>query len=494
MTWSKWHFGIATLLCLFLAFMVGRLSVRNGGEKPETPATDRQDISPSPSVRVDAISKETLEVPSNIGETTGSSSSQSTLTDLASIPDSAKRRSFAKRVFSSMDESEISQSIANLDKIPPGLGTDDLRLELLLRWAELNGREAVDAANAMPGSEKLALLEALLPVWGSAEPREAWEWLLHNRTRTHNRDPIVDKLRRAITLADTQLSVELGIFAADDYAKAAIESGGIQSALTFLEGLTDDKASRWGIARMAQHWAKYDPEAALAWVFSLGEDGTRDRFSRTSGYAILGPSAMTAALRGWASKDPHAAASWALQFTGDQRDTAVEWVFYEWNATGDAQKMASWLNQFPADPALDGAVNVIVGPIARTDPESAITWADSIFDEGKRLSAYLKIATHWTENGGIEEVETWAQGIEEEKSRNEVLKRAVLNLIYRDPARAVQTTTLLSTPAVRDSALLRILVTWSHREPERAGSFLESTDQISDEAKERIREKLRPIQ
>ena len=61
----------------------------------------------------------------------------------------------------------------------------------------------------------------------------------------------------------------------------------------------------------------------------------------------------------------------------------MEEVVTQW-ARKDPTATAEWLNQFPSGELMDEPIQRFVREIARKDPDSAMTWAQSIVDEERR--------------------------------------------------------------------------------------------------------------
>ena len=58
---------------------------------------------------------------------------------------------------------------------------------------------------------------------------------------------------------------------------------------------------------------------------------------------------------------------------------------------------ADWLNSLPASPELDRAVISYTFRAAEEDPETAMSWASSIEDDGRRTWMMERVASTWKE-------------------------------------------------------------------------------------------------
>ena len=68
-----------------------------------------------------------------------------------------------------------------------------------------------------------------------------------------------------------------------------------------------------------------------------------------------------------------------------------EWTRYDLAASAD------WLNSLPASPELDRAVISYTFRAAEEDPETAMSWASSIEDDGRRTWMMERVASTWKE-------------------------------------------------------------------------------------------------
>ena len=100
----------------------------------------------------------------------------------------------------------------------------------------------------------------------------------------------------------------------------------------------------------------------------------------------------------YGAADPAAAAAWLSSLNVD--DPAIarasssvirEWTRYDLAASAD------WLNSLPASPELDRAVISYTFRAAEEDPETAMSWASSIEDDGRRTWMMERVASTWKE-------------------------------------------------------------------------------------------------
>ena len=157
----------------------------------------------------------------------------------------------------------------------------------------------------------------------------------------------------------------------DQVIRVQIESGGLQAAKLAVDLVADPEMQRSLRRELVDEWAEFDPKAAASYVAKLGEDADS--------------SIKSALVSEWAESDPAAAAAWLSSLNVD--DPAIarasssvirEWTRYDLAASAD------WLNSLPASPELDRAVISYTFRAAEEDPETAMSWAQSIEDDRRR--------------------------------------------------------------------------------------------------------------
>jgi len=126
----------------------------------------------------------------------------------------------------------------------------------------------------------------------------------------------------------------------------------------------------------------YQPAEAAAFVDTIQEADIRKSVSST----LIGT---------WAADDPQQAMGWAASHPpGEQTERDVSSVASRWVRT-DRHEFADWLNQQPATPTLDPAVQAMVRAEQKENPGTAMGWAESIVDAKDRVSSVRSVAATW---------------------------------------------------------------------------------------------------
>ncbi len=269
--------------------------------------------------------------------------------------------------------------------------------DLLRQLAETEPVAALELASQMKSlrdTERARV--AVLEVWGRKDSAAAIAWannaLVDEPSRTRNSQLMAiyrgyaannpaAAFQQALAINDND---RLKNHLLDQVIKVQIESGGLQAAKLAVDLLADPEMQRSLRRELVDEWAEFDPQAAAAYVATLGEEADS--------------SIKSALVSEWAESDPAAAAAWLSSLDVD--DPAIarasssiirEWTRYDLAASAD------WLNSLPASPELDRAVISYTFRAAEEDPETAMSWASSIEDDGRRTWMMERVASTWKE-------------------------------------------------------------------------------------------------
>ena len=269
--------------------------------------------------------------------------------------------------------------------------------DLLSQLAETEPVAALELASqieSLRDSERARV--AVLEVWGRKDPAAAIAWannvLAGEPSRTRNsqlraiyrgyaaNNPAA-AFQQALAITDND---RLKNHLLEEVITVQIESGGLQAAKLAVDLLADPEMQSSLRRELVDEWAEFDPQAAAAYVATLGEDADS--------------SLKSALVSRWAQSDPAAAAAWLSSLDVD--DPAIarasssiirEWTRYDLAASAD------WLNSLPASPELDRAVISYTFRAAEEDPETAMSWAESIEDDRRRTWMMERVAITWKE-------------------------------------------------------------------------------------------------
>ena len=273
--------------------------------------------------------------------------------------------------------------------------------QLLQELAETNPEEALQLAGQIESlrareDAKLAILET----WASADPSAAMAWaesaLANEPSSVRNAQ--LRAIYRGYAMLNPQAALRAASLLSDATAserrlksrlmgeviETQIENGELMAAKQTIELMEDGDLKNDMLREMVDEWASYDPEAAAAYVDSLGPD--------------VDTGIKLELVREWAEVNPAAAAAW-LEGLDDDDPTvsrAASEIIREW-ARYDLTASAEWLNSIPASPDLDRAVASYTFRAVQEDPATAMTWAESVTNN--RMKGYLqqRVAGAWKE-------------------------------------------------------------------------------------------------
>lgn len=267
--------------------------------------------------------------------------------------------------------------------------------DLLAQLAETEPTVALELASQIESfrdseSARIAVLE----VWGKNDPAAALAWakqaLASEPSRTRRSQ--LAALYRGYAQSNPEAAFQEALAISgdnrlrnsllDEVIETQIENGGLQAAKLAIDLLNDPQMQNNLRRELVDEWAQFDPEAAAQYVLSLGEDAD----------ARL----KTELISEWAESDPAAAAAWLSSLSEDDPTIARasaeiirEWTRYDLAAS------AEWLNSLPPSPELDRAVISYTFRAAEEDPETAMTWAESIENDRRRTWMMERVAATW---------------------------------------------------------------------------------------------------
>ena len=107
--------------------------------------------------------------------------------------------------------------------------------------------------------------------------------------------------------------------------------------------------------------------------------------------------ASCAVMDRWAILDPRTLANFAIQLPADSnRNYALSAALAEWT-NQDLAAASAWLNQLEPSAELDAGVSAITTrqPLMAHRPETAVNWAESVFDPELRSQTLAAIVREW---------------------------------------------------------------------------------------------------
>ncbi len=270
----------------------------------------------------------------------------------------------------------------------------------LRAWAALEPEAALAFARERLNAYRSgSAVYTLLADWARRDPAGAWKWAgeTFNEEGIHL-DPVLAEIGKADPETAIRYAAELAAKhpqqAAGAYASALrgiLHQGNHEAALLLMDQaklppMPDGADGKLALAdTIASLWGSYEPEKAAAWALTLpAESIARDRCLVNLG-------------QNWAENDPEAAADFALtQAPGAERNNLLTQVLTYWLDL-EPDKVATWMNAYLDDPALDNAKVVLARrpETAGGNPSVALAWAHSITDPDVREYSVNAVVAEW---------------------------------------------------------------------------------------------------
>lgn len=274
------------------------------------------------------------------------------------IPDAGARGRVLQNLAhnSQADHSRMFEVI--MEHAPSGDSFQNAMSNLLNSWAQENPQAAAAAVMQLSPGRSLTHIAGNIAgelVSNGADKREVLNWA-RNLPEGETRNRTVNSL--------------FGAWAREDSA----------AALQALFSLGPDEKSN-ALQGIANGWSRSAPADAVTWAASLPSGSDRDNAMRTT-------------ITMWANSSPAAAANFVGRLPEAERAGIMGIMVGQW-ASRDAASAAAWLQRQPAGKPKDEGLKELAQKIAEEDPETAISWANSISDTEARTSQTERIARNW---------------------------------------------------------------------------------------------------
>ena len=373
------------------------------------------------------------------------------LREILSEPGQTSRIMSLLEYYSDLDPSQFESEVQKLQGLP--MSQRMLAMNLLFsRWAENDPKGSWERSQQMGFPEMFMARAGAVSGWAASNPEALAQEYSNNpdefgmgpggRGRGDTAAMIAGEwakqnpeaaLKWAQTLDDREAADAIsGVF-------NELSQQDPQEALRMAATL-DDNARGDAYESIAASWAISDYAAADQWINSLSEGQGKVRFAAIESLANASPS--------------QAARETTKLPAGEERDDLVAEVSREW-ARQDAPAAFEWLTESGSEGAVEEGIGRVVGALSREDPERVLDYIDS-------------------------------------QDAGEVRDNAVQGYIYgnRD-APAAETIRLAETISGEDDrqrAVTRVAYEWAREDPEATLQYLETTDSIGEDSRERIAE------
>jgi hypothetical protein len=251
---------------------------------------------------------------------------------------------------------------------------------------------------------------------------------------------------------------------------------------------------------IAGEWAKQDPAAAMAWASSLKTNSAE---------------AMTSVISQVAKTDPAKAAQMVGNMAADAQKGAYETIAKQWGAKNFSEAQA-WANGLPeeqraaalsaaiaglaqsspelaaaeigkmTDPdAIREAVPTVAKNYARSDVRGSMDWLNSLNNDDAKRDSMREVMPIWSASDSAAAID-FIKG----QTSPEVKDRAAETYVWSNrnspPAELAEVAGMITDEGDRNRATGIVAARWMQEDKAAATEFINGTNSISDEMKERL--------
>jgi hypothetical protein len=401
------------------------------------------------------------------------------LAALQSLPLNKAFTSTVSQVFASWSQESPQAALAAALNLAPNHGRNEAVQSAVQGWASVdpqaalawadtlpNGVTHTQAVNAAIGALALqdpqqainyvanitnipnrnATMIQVAGYWAQNDPKAAADWIQQNASGL--------TLKQAMVLLMDPLSKVDPSLAADYLAKMPMP--GIGSDLTSLP-------------LIAQNWAAVDPQADLVWLKSLGNSNLGTLYKPDISKAAID------ALTTWADNDPDAAAAY-VESLGAQDPQ-----FYKWIATvaasramADPVAAAAWLQSLPDFATRHEAVNNVASQLAAADPLQAIHLALQMPATGGWQNMAIGNVVAHVAAADPQQALDLAQQLPAGSTQDSAVASVISAWSTTDPATAAKSLQNLPAGSILENTTQNVVAYWIQSDPVAAAQWINS--------------------
>lgn len=374
--------------------------------------------------------------------------------EVAALPGQTARLQALIELYSGLSNEEFASEAEKLDKLP--FNERILAAYILFgSWAEVSPFDAIEHANSQMGQAGMFVRPTIIQSWSATDPKGAADYYEANKSQF----------------------AMMGMFGRG--------RGGMSS----------------GAGTIAGEWAKQDPEGALAWAKSLEGREQSDAMAKTlAQIATTDPSkaaqltsglegralqdANTSIAREWASKDWAATEAWVNGLPADQQGDAMGSAIRSL-ASDDPQLAGSKALQLAEGDARDEAIESVAEAMARENPADAVSWVMKNGNEESQKESMRDVMGSWASTDP-EAARSWVVGQPEGEVRDAAASSYVMNDHSGNGKDQIAIAESITDERTRGWSVGVATVRWMGQDKEAATEYIQTTDVISEDAKNRI--------
>lgn len=390
----------AWLLSVAAAFMIGQKKQPSSSET--SPSAEQKNSSYLPYSRRSTAGNSSSSRKNSHSRQTSKNSSTSDLADLnistiANNNDPIDRASDLLKLISTLGPNDFKQVVADFR----ALGITGERMSeygmLLHAWAKTDPLGALDYAEQNTGTQFAR--QTILTSWAGTDPESAILWAKEHHTGEKANPWLIgvirgiasnDPTRATEVLHDLPLSRERGTALASIIPHIA--SQGHETAIRWLDTITDDRLHIGATSYLAASLAKTDAPATADWVSTLGESEEKAR-------------AAGEVADQWADDDLPSAIAWTDTLDGNSKSSAAREIIGPY-AKENPSEAAAWLHTMTDDPKYNDISRSYIWNTARSHPEFSLAQVGEIQDPKTQERYYERILKRW-KSQEADAAQTW---------------------------------------------------------------------------------------
>jgi hypothetical protein len=360
----------------------------------------------------------------------------SRLEHLATVANPFKRTRAIARIADDLNATQVREALAALENKNLNC-RDQIRLQLIGRWAEIEPEAALQYALQLPhGSLAPEAINVVITTWAATDGRAA-EAGVEAMTESFAKRIAWGALAEAISASDPKRACTL---------------------------MCRGTPSAEAIEVLFERWSKKDPYEAAAGVARLGHRYQRDV-------------ALCAVSRKFAEADRERALEWAQALPASEhsgasiaiRDPAPLATVLETWMNEDAGAALNWLRQLPDDFAKSDVLTALTRSLADEEPGRALEVAAMMPGGKARDAALNKVINSWGEKDFTGAL-AWAQQLQETALRQNLLSRLAGQLAGRDIPAALELASTIGDKTGQ-RAVNSVLDAWTRKDPAAAAAW-----------------------
>ena len=374
----------------------------------------------------------------------------SSLDDIYRAPGNLSRLENLMRFYGGLTADQLREEAAKLDELPLNERMPASFL-LFARWAELDPYGAMEYSNSM-GMQGAFVRPTILQSWASMDPENAAAYFTANPGQF------------------AMMNIGRGMGGQDGATIIATEWArqDPQGALTWANSLTQGKSD--ALAAVLGEVAKSDPEQAARMLDQLAPG------DRTEAYASIAGR--------YGAQDFAAAEAWIRTLPQDQQAEATAAAIEGLASKSPAEALAQ-INRMPDGEVRNQAIPSLIGPLARTSPQSAADLLASHPDENVQREGMRELMPAWTsQNPGA--ALAYAQSQQSGPLYDRAMSGFVTSNHSGNPSEMMQLAETIDNDRERTWSVGVTAQRWMQSEPDAARAYLEETDAVSENIRDRL--------